>query len=496
MSTKSQNERILFGLKLKQLRQKKNLSFAELAAETGMSISYLNEIEKGKKFPKEEKLDKLAAALDVSTTQLLRNELDNSLAPVEELLKSNFLHELPLDMFGIDISKVAELIADAPTRVGAFITTLIELARSYALREENFYFGALRSYLELNNNYFEDIELAAQQFCTTYHIDHQRPLPPERLQYILEQQYSYQVDRDTLDRYPELSGMRSVFLPHKKKLLLSGRLSNMQRGLQFGKELGFQYLQLKERAYTAGLISGRSFEEVLNHSRAIYFSVALHLPLHPFVEDVRQFLTRSRWQAEAFLAIMQKYEASPEMFFHRLTNVLPHYFNIHKLFFLRVAHDIQANRYEIDRELHLSRRHHPHGNGLLEHYCRRWISISLLADLLTLQQSGKFATAIVGIQRSKYAGTEDEYLCITLARPSASGENLNVSVTLGLLVNKELPTKIGFLNDPSLQFREVNKTCERCAIENCGERAAPAIVVSRRESLKAIQARCEWLDNQ
>ena len=120
----------------------------------------------------------------------------------------------------------------------------------------------------------------------------------------------------------------------------------------------------------------------------------------------------------------------------------------------------------------------------------------MLADLLTLQQSGKFATAIVGIQRSKYAGTEDEYLCITLARPSASGENLNVSVTLGLLVNKELPTKIGFLNDPSLQFREVNKTCERCAIENCGERAAPAIVVSRRESLKAIQARCEWLDNQ
>jgi transcriptional regulator with XRE-family HTH domain len=66
MSTKSLNERILFGLKLKQLRQKKNLSFAELAAETGMSISYLNEIEKGKKFPKEEKLDKLAAALELS----------------------------------------------------------------------------------------------------------------------------------------------------------------------------------------------------------------------------------------------------------------------------------------------------------------------------------------------------------------------------------------------------------------------------------------------
>jgi hypothetical protein len=102
----------------------------------------------------------------------------------------------------------------------------------------------------------------------------------------------------------------------------------------------------------------------------------------------------------------------------------------------------------------------------------------------------------VGVQRSKYAGTEDEYLCITLARPSASEENLNISVTLGLLVNEELSKKIGFLNDPALQFREVNKTCERCAIDNCSERAAPAIVVGRRESLKAIQTRCEWLDTQ
>ena len=56
MSVKTQNQRIIFGLKVKQLRLEKNLSFAELAEKTGMSISYLNEIEKGKKYPKEDKI--------------------------------------------------------------------------------------------------------------------------------------------------------------------------------------------------------------------------------------------------------------------------------------------------------------------------------------------------------------------------------------------------------------------------------------------------------
>ncbi|MEL6358275.1 MAG: helix-turn-helix transcriptional regulator, partial [Bacteroidota bacterium] len=48
MSAKTPNERIIFGLKVKQLRQGQGKSFADLAAATGMSVSYLNEIEKGK----------------------------------------------------------------------------------------------------------------------------------------------------------------------------------------------------------------------------------------------------------------------------------------------------------------------------------------------------------------------------------------------------------------------------------------------------------------
>lgn len=486
MSAKSPNERILFGLKVKQLRQKRGLSFAELAAKTGMSVSYLNEIEKGKKYPKDDKLAHLARALGAPQQELVRQELDKSLAPVEELLQSNFLNELPLDVFGIEMSKVVELIASAPTRVGAFITTLLELSRSYAVREENFYFGALRSYLELNNNYFEDIEEAVRRCIAEFGLGAQRPLPAEQLQSLLEQRYGYTVIPDGLDPHPELAELRAVFLPQKRHLLLSSRLTGMQRAFQLGKELGFQYLGLKERALTSSLLKSRVFEEVLNHSRATYFSVALHIPLDAFVADMNRFFSADRWNPEAFLQIMRNYDASPEMFYHRLTNVLPRFFHIPKLFFLRFVHSLDQNEFEVDRELHLNRRHHPHGNGLLEHYCRRWVSVSLLSDLYQLQKEGKFVSTIVGAQRSRYIGTEDEYLCITLARPGYPSPNQNVSVTLGLLINDDVRRQVKFLDDPAIQVREVNKTCERCALTDCVERAAPPVVVTKREKNRSI----------
>lgn len=493
MSTKTQSERILFGLKIKQLRQDKGLSFAQLSQQAKLSVSYLNEIEKGKKYPKGDKIAQLAAALEVSAEQLTVLELNKSMAPVHELLQSNFLNELPLDLFGIELSKVAEIIANAPLRVGAFISTLLELSRNYALKEENFYFGALRAYLELHDNYFEDIEEAVGRFLAEQGIGNARPIPEAQLRQVLETQFGYEVVDDGLAPYPELHKLRSVFIPKGKRLLLNGSLTPMQRAFQFGKELAFNLLDIKERAHTSSLLRGRVFEEVLNHSKAIYFSVALHIPHDPFVEDLKGFFQRPKWDGEAFLGIMKKYEATPEMFYHRLTNVLPRFFGMGKLFFLRFLHDPQADRFEVDRELHLNRRHHPHGNGLFEHYCRRWVSLSLLHDLWAMQREGKYVDNIVRAQRSRYIGTEDEYLCLTIARPGYPTPNRNVSVTIGILVTPSVRRRIAFFDDPAIQLRAVNKTCERCPVQDCHERAAPAEVVLKREEFKRVQARLEAL---
>lgn len=484
MTATTANEKIIFGLKVKQLRQAQGLSFSELSKMSGMSLSYLNEIEKGKKFPKQDKVTNLAKALGTTSGELTDGKLGRNLAPVTQLLQSNFLNELPLELFGIELSKVADMIAQAPTRVGAFISTLLELSRSYALREENFYFAALRSYLELHDNYFPNLEKAVEDFATKQGLPSFRPVPPRTLGGLLESNYGYTIMPNGLDNHPDLQMLRSVFQPEDKRLLLNGNLTSVQRGFQFGKELAFQHLKLVERANTSSLLRSRVFEKVLNHSKATYFSVALHIPLKPFTDSVREFMNRPVWNSEAFLEIMQRYNATPEMFYHRLTNVLPQFFDLREMFFLRVLHEPAGDDFTIDKELHLHRRHHPHENGLFEHYCRRWVSISSLQEMT---DDGIGQTRI-DVQRSHYYGTEDEYLCITLARTGYPHPSQNVSLTLGFLVNDKMRETIAWHDDPAITAIEVNTTCERCPITDCQERAAEPIIVTKREKYQRIKA--------
>lgn len=487
MKVNIQNAKIILGLKVKQLRQKRSLSFADLSKQVGMSVSYLNEIEKGKKYPKKDKLKSLAKGLGVSYEDLTSEELSNELLPVGELLRSNFLNELPLDLFGIELQKVVEIIASAPSRVGAFISTLLELSRNYELREDNFYFGALRSYLELHHNYFEDLEMVVERFVQLYEVPANRPISIEFLQNLLKNRFGYTIVENGLDDYPDLASLRSVFIPKSKTLLLNRDLNKRQITFQLCKELGFNFMELGQRANTSSLLKGRTFEEVLNHSKAIYFSAALLIRRKPIIRDMEDFFAKEKWDGEAFLKIMKKYDVTPETFYQRLTNILPRYFGLKKLFFLRFAHNLSTDRFDIDKELHFTHKHHPHSNGLFEHYCRRWISIDLLKDIRQMQLKGQYVDAIVSAQLSSYYGTQDQYLCLTVARPAYPSPNQNVSVTLGLLVTDELRRKVHFLTNTNFPTREVNKTCERCPIMNCEERAVPPTVIQEREKRKKIQ---------
>ena len=207
------------------------------------------------------------------------------------------------------------------------------------------------------------------------------------------------------------------------------------------------------------------------------------------LRDVKKFFGAKKWQPALLLALMTQYDVSPEMFMQRLTTLLPRHFGLQSLFFLRFDQTDATAPFELTKELHLARLHNPHGNELNEHYCRRWVSLRLLNDAraLPVPDTAAAPVTVAGAQKSRYFGTDDEYLCFTLAR-AGTPTQVALSVTVGLRCDDNLRAQVRFLADPALPFRTVNETCERCPIPDCESRAAAPTEIVRLAEKAAFEA--------
>lgn len=487
MDFRASADKILFGIKVRQLRLDRKMAAAELAERSGLSVSYLSEIEKGKKFPKQEKLAGLAAGLGTSPESLLSQDLPRQFAPLEELLRSNFLDELPLEAFGLDFSRVVEIIANAPARVGAFISTLVELGRNYSLNESSFFYGALRAYQELTNNYQEDIEEEVEVFLAANKLDDPGSLTVDELSGLLKVHFNIQVVEDGLAPYPELDELRAMYIPSKGQLLLNQHLSIIHKRFQVARELGFQLLNITDRAYTSSLIRADSFEQVLSHYRATYFAVAFLMKKSLFVADIGHFFSESSWMPNKFLGLLDQYQATPEMFFQRLSNILPAVFGIDQVFFLRMSYDDRLDSYFLDNELHLNRQFRSHSKGEGEHYCRRWLAMRALIQADRQGTGWQEGRVSASAQRSNYVLQGESYLCLSIARELFPERDKTRSITMGMRIDDKLRDTIQFLDSPDIKEWQVGSTCERCSLPDCGERASAPVILHRRLRRKRIE---------
>jgi len=356
-----ENLKAIFGLKLRQYREAKKFSTQELAAKAGVSASYINEIEKGKKYPKADKIMSLATALEVDYDEMVSLKLGKQLGQLSDLLKSNAFQEMPLELFGIKTSD----------------------------------------------------------------------------------------------------------------------------------QLGYVILDLEERALTSSWINVESFDQVLNNFKASYFSGAILMNSYTLVRKLQAFFNKDTWNPDALLDMIDYFDTTPETFTHRLTQILPHYFGLDQLFFLRFHNEPGTQQFKLTKELHLSQLHNPHRVNPSEHYCRRWVTVSLLQDLADSDQHNAGEQPLVDIQRSQYYGTENEYICISFARPLALNSDTNSCITLGLMDNDTLRKNVNFIGNTDIKTRVVNESCERCPIPDCEERAAEPSISrldqKKREREEALQ---------
>lgn len=492
MNSESDFIKTVFGLKLKQQRQKKNWSLQDLAVKTGLSKSYLNEIENGKKYPKHDKIIQLSEALNCTFDDLVSTKLDKSLAPFNEILQSDFFKEVPLELFGINKNNLISIISDAPKKVTAFINALIEISQNYNLGKERFYFAVLRSFQELYDNYFPEIEEKVDLFTQENQLQTGKNLKSDILETILAEKFSYTIQSEDFEKYGTLDNLRSLFIPEKKLLLLNQKLEKDQKTFILAKEIGFNVLELKNRPNTYSWLDFGSFEEILNNFYASYFAGALLISKEHVIEKTSEFFQQNTWEPESFENLIDSFTHSPETFYYRLTNILSVEMGIKDLFYLCLVKKKNSDKIQILKELHLNHQQAPHANAMNEHYCRRWIAVKNLGDL-------KENETLTDAQISHYKDQGISYLVISTSQKNPFSDGSNRSYCLGILLNSQTIKKIGFIKSPSLKTINVGVTCESCSIPDCEVRQAPPVRLekehfnmSMKSSVEKIRKRFEY----
>jgi hypothetical protein len=229
---------------------------------------------------------------------------------------------------------------------------------------------------------------------------------------------------------------------------------------------------------------------VLNNFKASYFAGALLIHRLRIVKELHTFFAQTTWKGDFLVDLMNQFNATSEIFLHRMTNIAPRYFGLNQLFFLRFDNVPGENRFMLTKEIHLSKLHTPHGTTT-EFYCRRWVSLTILQDLAEIQRAGKYEKPLCAAHISQYMRSGNEYLVLAIARPTHLYDHVNTSVSIGFLMNDALRNTVKFLRDPNLHIKLVNETCDRCGALDCNVRMAEPTILrqeQRKEELKKLLA--------
>jgi Zn-dependent peptidase ImmA (M78 family) len=304
------------------------------------------------------------------------------------------------------------------------------------------------------------------------------------LESILCTEYSYEIDDKTIASMTDLSSYRSVYMQGKKpKLYINNALYSRQVKFILARELGYQYLGLKERSQTSTPDKIDSFQQLLNDFKAAYFGGALLMRQGPFLINLQDFFAQTTWRPNLLLAMLTEYNVTPEMLLYRFSELVPQFFGL-KLHFLRFHHTSDTTDYHLIKQLNMSHLLVPSGIGLLEHHCRRWLSIRLLQEIASMIDPQTVEEMPIGVQHSEFLESQDQFLSMGFARRLVLSPNVYSSVVVGFRFDSDLKHTINFIKDPLIPRIIINETCERCPLQKneCQLRASePTILLARKQ---------------
>ncbi len=497
---------------LKRRRKEKKFNRFDISERAGISPSFYSELETGRKSASGETLRRVTKALDMSIDELRSDRYDAALEALLDFQDPD-----------IAIKEGIELLDKAPHLAKAIPRLLANVARVYdrGSKKEVIYPILLRDFQEENLNHFPVIEDEVKRFLDEHPP---RGISPDAhdlygiLRYVFK--YTIKAQHNFNERqYAHLPIIRSMWMRkgNQNYLLLNQNLLHSQKAFELAKEIAYNlpFLRTKEtlahRVPTSPRVGIHSYTQILNEFKASYFAGALLMPKDALEADLAAFFGQKTFDRERLWVMLEKYNVTPEMLLHRLTEILPgKRFGIKKLHFLRFQHHRSVQReprdwqvFSLTKLLDLDSLRFPYVESSSEKYCRRYNAIQALREMRHALEDGSitenqlYDRPMIRVQRSRFANAayrDNTYLSMTMARPLTLQPDILLSVTIGFVVDDHFKTTVQFWDDNTNiepqghDVVEVGHTCQRCPLDQaqCSDRAAEAVIFRHEERNKEM----------
>ena len=309
---------VRIGGKLRRMRQERHLTQTQMAAELGLSASYLNLIESNQRPVTVRVLLKLAERFQVELSTLAPEE--------DERLSSHLLEAFSDPLFdGADVktSDVRDLVSALP----AVAHAIVDLYEAYRRRVSALGSGAagedasdggatglpseeITEFLQRRSNHFAQLEEAAEAFW----VEHGLALHTlhRDLINLLSQRFAVDVEIATSE---SMRGELRRYNPLNRRLELSEMLALPSRTFQLAHQLAFLALRNEiEAVASAGKFLTPEADALARSALANYFAAALLMPYGRFLDAARS----TRYDINV---LQHRFGVSFEQVCHRLTTL-------------------------------------------------------------------------------------------------------------------------------------------------------------------------------
>ena len=459
------NDLTNIGSKIRKERRSKGLSQSELSKKLGISASYLNLLESGRRTITVPLLIKIGNELALSLKDLTAESNKRMLSDVMEVLSNEIFEDL--DITNLDTT---EFISNNPNIAKALLALndsykslrddmqnrleIMDVESSIKERKSSrLPVEIVSDFLQENKNYFDVLEKKAENLREKIGLKFGPGIGSTEVKFTSYLKKEYNIDVIIV---PPEDDQKSVKKFDKKKLtlFLSEMLTYTARNFHLAYQIGLSETQ----EIITKIIQDNKFysEEViplLKISLLNYFSAALLMPYDDFLESAKKY----KYDIEI---LMHHYATSFEQVTHRLTNLQRPGNEGVPFHFLKT--DIAGN---VSKRFSLSGIHIPRYGGS----CPRW------NVYLAFMNPGKIQPQISKMPDGKI------YFCIARAFEKGIEKygmpRSFVSIGLGCDIQyaKELTYSEGIdLENKKLQT-PIGVSCRICTRIDCQQRAFPPI---------------------